>query len=232
MSQVSIAACDLWHQAALCIDSFFFFRIDKQELTYFLYSKSVSYLEWNYSSDSSSHPNIRGSPVLGSYKRCVCVCSVINFILRCQIVLGDVFGLLCKVVFCFSAPTADRLTQAQICEHIGVSSHSARLSNLSHFPAGMHDWDRPSQEGSNLLTACDISQEIWQHTRRYTCACARTHQMLLGESDDTFKLVKSNLRLHYMQTDSCWWVELHHTVSHHERTQIQKCFLCQEAELT
>lgn len=230
MSQVSIAACDLWHQAALCIDSFFSGLTNKS--WHIFYIPKVSHT-WNETIHQiQAHIQTFGGPLSWEAINDVCVCSVINFILRCQTVLGDVFGLLCKVVFCFSAPTADRLTQAQICEHIGVSSHSARLSNLSHFPAGMHDWDRPSQEGSNLLTACDISQEIWQHTRRYTCACARTHQMLLGESDDTFKLVKSNLRLHYMQTDSCWWVELHHTVSHHERTQIQKCFLCQEAELT
>lgn len=55
----------------------------------------------------------------------------------------------------------------------------------------INDWDRPSQEGSNLLTVCDISLDIWQHTS-HTCthmhtrththteAHTRTHEMLLS----------------------------------------------------
>ena len=49
----------------------------------------------------------------------------------------------------------------------------------------INDWDRPSQEGCNLLTVCDISLDIWQHTTHTpanTCAHTHTHthKMLLS----------------------------------------------------
>lgn len=127
----------------------------------------------------------------------------------------------------FSAPTVDRSTWAQICACIRERLEPARLSNLPHFPAGwIAEIDQVRRDPISLLPVILVRTfgSLHIHTLSHTHIHSPNSTQ---QSDDMFKLVKSNLRLHFMQTDSCWWLELHHTVSDHANkhthTHADKC---------